>query len=139
KATGGVGDGIKKSFAGLDSTFAGISGKMGGVASGFKGIGLAAGAAGLAVGAAAVAAKKAWDIMGEGAQLLRIEARFDKLAQSIGTTANVLTAQLRAATHGTISDMNLMASASQLISLRLADNADQVVRLGAVAGTLNWD
>ena len=114
-------------------------GVLGRAAGGFKSIGMAAGAAGLAIGAAALAAKKAWNIMGEGAALLRTEARFNKLAASIGATANVLTAELRAATHGTISDMELMASASQLISLRLADNADQVVRLGAVAGVLNWD
>jgi hypothetical protein len=118
-------------------------GKSGGglssAAAGFKSMALAAGVAGVAVGAAAMAAKKAWDIMGEGAALVRTEARFNKLSESIGTTANMLTAKLRAATHGTISDMKLMADASQLISLRLADNADQVVRLGAVAGTLNWD
>jgi hypothetical protein len=39
-----------------------------------------------------------------------------------------------------ISDMDLMSSASQIMSLKLADNAKtRLFRLATVAGTLNWD
>jgi hypothetical protein len=38
-----------------------------------------------------------------------------------------------------ISDAELMASASGIVSLRLADNEEQVVRLSTVVGTLGWD
>ena len=133
---GGAFQQARGDLSGLDNAARGAGA---GLSSTLSKIGVAAGAAGLAVAGVAVAAKKAWSTLGEGAALNRTAERFDKLAVSIGSTANVLTAKLRAATHGTISDMELMANASQLISLRLADNADQVVRLGAVAGTLNWD
>ena len=38
-----------------------------------------------------------------------------------------------------ISDAELMASASGIVSLKLADNEEQVVRLATVVGTLGWD
>src|SRR5690606_2445834 len=65
--------------------------------------------------------------------------RFDKLAHSIGSTSDAMLGDLRTATKGMISDMELMASASQIISLRLADNEGQVTRLATVVGTLGWD
>lgn len=107
-----------------------------------RGIGALAGslaAAGGVMVAAGFAAKKLWDVMGEGAQLQTTALRFDKLTASIGSTSDAMLGNLREATKGMISDAELMASASQLISLKLADNADQVVRLATVAGVLNWD
>jgi len=47
--------------------------------------------------------------------------------------------KLREATKGMISDAELMASASGIVSLKLADNEEQVVRLATVVGTLGWD
>ena len=47
--------------------------------------------------------------------------------------------KLRTATKGMISDAELMASASGIVSLKLADNQEQVVRLATVVGTLGWD
>src|SRR5690606_32853406 len=46
---------------------------------------------------------------------------------------------LRSATQGMISDANLMASASQIISLGLMDTEDGVVRLARVVGELGWN
>jgi hypothetical protein len=52
---------------------------------------------------------------------------------------DALLGKLREATKGMISDAELMASASGIVSLRLADNEEQVVRLATVVGTLGWD
>lgn len=89
--------------------------------------------------AGGVAVKKLYDTMRAGAVLETTTLRFNKLSESIGTTADAMMGQLRVATQGMISDAELMSSASQMISLRLADNAEQVVRLTTVAGVLNWD
>lgn len=91
------------------------------------------------IAGAAVAAKQLYGVMREGAVLTTTQQRFDKLAASIGSTSSAMLGELRSATQGMISDMELMASASQIMSLKLADNEDQVVRLATVAGTLGWD
>lgn len=108
-------------------------------AAGFKSVGVAAVAGGVAILGAAVAAKQLYGTLREGAALQTTAARFDKLSQSIGTTADAMLGKLKTATKGMISDMELMSSASGIISLRLADNEDQVIRLATVVGTLGWD
>jgi hypothetical protein len=80
-----------------------------------------------------------YDITREGAAMEFATTRFGNLAESIGTTADVLLVDLRTATRGTISDMELVASASQLMQLGLADNHDEVVRLARVAGALGMN
>ena len=94
---------------------------------------------GAALGALALAAKGVWNALSEGAALVTLEQRFDKLATSIGSTADALLGKMREATQGMMSDMDMMSSASQIMSLRLADNEGQVVRLATVVGTLGWD
>ena len=94
---------------------------------------------GAALGAAAIAGKALYSTLREGAALVTTRQRFDKLSESIGTTADAMLGNLRAATKGMIDDMSLMSSASQIISLRLADNESQVTRLATVVGTLGWD
>jgi hypothetical protein len=91
------------------------------------------------IAGASIAAKQLYSVFREGATLETTSQRFDKLSASIGSTADVMLGQLKTATQGMISDMDLMASASQIISLKLADNSQQVVRLATVAGTLGWD
>jgi len=75
----------------------------------------------------------------EGAVLQTTADRFEKLAAQINSTGDALLGKLREATKGMISDAELMASASGIVSLRLADNEEQVVRLATVVGTLGWD
>lgn len=94
---------------------------------------------GAALGAAAIAGKALYSTLRAGAALVTTRERFDKLSESINTTSDALLGNLRAATKGMIDDMTLMASASQIISLRLADNEGQVTRLATVVGTLGWD
>mgnify|MGYP001224245741 CR=1 FL=1 len=116
----------------IDSTAKGATGGIGGLARGLVA------ATGVIVGAA-VAAKQLYSALKEGAQLQTVTQRFDKLSDSIGTTADTMLSKLRSATQGMISDMDLMSSASQIMSLKLATSEDQVVRLATVAGKLNWD
>ena len=92
-----------------------------------------------AAGSVYYAMKQVYDQLRQGAVLQTTIERFDKLANSIGSTSDVLLGRLRDATRGMISDMDLMASASQIMSLGLAKNEDQVVRLANVAGVLGWD
>lgn len=91
------------------------------------------------MGAAAVAAKQLYGALRGGAELKTIQERFGKLSASIDTTAQSLLGGMRTATQGMISDMELMASASQIVSLGLANNSGQVTRLATVVGTLGWD
>ena len=81
----------------------------------------------------------AWTALNEGAAQLRQEEVFANLAESIGTTADVLEDRLGTATKGLVDDASLIKGASDLISLGLADNEDKAVRLSAVMGALNWD
>lgn len=100
---------------------------------------LAMGAVAAGAGTVYVALREVYGTLKEGAALQTTINRFDKLAESIDSTSDALLGRMRDATRGQISDMDLMASASQIMSLGLARNADQVVRLATVAGTLNWD
>ena len=115
------------------------TGTLGQARAGFQNLALGIGVAGAAFYAVSGAAKAAWSVMEQGAQLQTTIQRFDKLSESIGTTADSLLGKLREATRGMISDAQLMASASQIMSLGLADNEQQVTRLATVSGTLGWD
>ena len=97
----------------------------------------------LPVGAAlvglGVAAQQAYSMLKEGAELTRAADVFDNLTESIGSTADAMLTKLKAATSGMIADSDLIASASQIISLGLADTEDNVVRLATLVGKLGWD
>lgn len=89
--------------------------------------------------AAIAATKKIIEFSKEGAQLEFIEHKFNKLTSTIGTTSDALLSDLREATRGTMSDMELMSGANDLLSLGLTKTHDQTVRLTAVAGALNMN
>lgn len=94
-------------------------------------------AAGLAVVGATF--KKAFDFAEEGAQLELLESRFGRLATSIGSDAGAILAALDEATGGMMTTAEQMDAASQIISLGLADNQDDVVRLATLVSELGWD
>jgi hypothetical protein len=126
-----------KSKAALSTTTAG--GPIAAAGNAWRGM-----ATGLAVASAAfvgvgLAAQQAYATLRAGAELQTTTERFGKLAASIGTTADVMLGKLREATKGMISDAELMASASEIMSLKLADTEEQVLRLATVSGTLGWD
>ena len=86
-----------------------------------------------------IALKKFYDFAKQGAELEYTADKFDRLADSIGTTADVLLTELRDATKGTRSDMELMASATDFVALGFAKTKDEAVRLATVAGALNMN
>lgn len=92
-----------------------------------------------AVAGVGVALKQTYEIAREGAELEFTASKFDNLTAAIGTTTDALMIDLRAASDGTLSDMELMASATDFMSLGLAKNHDEVVRLSTVASQLNMD
>ncbi|MBK8434118.1 MAG: hypothetical protein IPL28_23780 [Chloroflexi bacterium] len=85
------------------------------------------------------AAQQAYQYVSEGTQLATTAHQFDALAVSIGSTADALLGELKTATRGTISDANLMASATSIMSLGLADTSEETVRLASLVGKLGWD
>ena len=84
-------------------------------------------------------AKQAYEFISEGTQLSLAQDKFDALSKSIGTTADALLGDLKTATRGTISDAQLMASATSIMSLGLADTSEETVRLASLVGKLGWD
>jgi conjugal transfer/entry exclusion protein len=98
---------------------------------------LVAGAA--VAGTALFALKKGFDFAKEGAQLERVEDQFGRLATSIGSDADTILAALDEATGGMMTTAEQMNAASQIISLGLADNETDVVRLATLVSELGWD
>lgn len=92
-----------------------------------------------AIAGVTYALRQAYDIAKEGAALEYAEERFNRLTESIGSTSDAMLYQLQAATGGTRSEMELMASAADFMALGLAKSEDEVVRLSTVAGALNMD
>jgi len=89
-----------------------------------------------AVGAMAVVAKKAFDFSEEGAAVIQTAASFDRLGVSIE--------DLRTASRGTISDVELMAStltltagASEELQNKMLDAAPQLLEIAKAANAVN--
>lgn len=85
------------------------------------------------------AGKAVFDFAKEGAQLEFIKKKFENLSESIGTTSDVLLNDLRSATQGMYSDMELMASATDFVGLGLANTREEAVRLATVSAGLNMN
>lgn len=102
-------------------------------------MGIQAGIAGLSIGAVGVAAKKAYEFIGEGAELEFAAGKFDNLSVSINTTGDALLGKMKIATKGMISDAQLVASGSDIMSLGLAKTEDGVIRMATAVGALDLD
>lgn len=85
------------------------------------------------------AGKAVYNFSKEGAQLDFVAGKFDRLSESVGVTSASLMTDLRSATQGLMSDSTLMQSASDFMSLGLADTSDEVIRLTSVAGQLGMN
>jgi hypothetical protein len=125
-------EGLNKELGGLDKSGGKAGLSLGGLA---KTAGMVAG--GLYI--AKEAAQVAWKVIGEGAELIAARDRFDNLAASINTTGEAMMGTLRQATKGMVSDAELVASATDIISLGLAGTEDDVARLATVISTLGLD
>lgn len=98
--------------------------------------------AAVAVGGVVLAYKtlqKATELARAGAEVDYLKTKFDNLAASIGTTGKALLIDLKSATRGTVADMDLVAGAVELMSLKLVKSHDEAVRLTSVAGALGWN
>lgn len=97
-------------------------------------------AAGIASATAAIyTAKKAYDFAKEGASIELINQKFNRLAVGIGTTGDVLKKDLLATTKGLVSDFDLLSSTVDFLSLGLARNQDEAVRLARVSSELGFN
>lgn len=83
--------------------------------------------------------KKAFDFGKEQAMVEFTIKKFDRLSESIGTTSDALLFDLKKATGGLISDMELMTSATDFMTLGLVKTHDEAVRLTSVAGQLGMN
>lgn len=108
--------------AAAEAQGAGVMGQLTGVA-GQLGVALALPAA--AAGAAQLARQ------GATADLVRV--RFEQLAQTSGTTGQALLSALRAASGGEIADLNLQLAANRAQMLGVADSAEELATLMAIA------
>lgn len=88
---------------------------------------------------AAAAVKVAYGALKEGAELEAARGRFDNLTKTINTTGDALLGKLKEATKGMVSDAELIAGASDIISLGLAKNEGDTVRLATAVSTLGLD
>jgi len=82
---------------------------------------------------------KAWATFERGAQIDAMQNRFERLADSIGSSGDALMARLQEATNGMMTSAQLMESATDIMSLGLGKTEDQTVRLASVVGKLGWD
>jgi len=130
---------LEKQLKGVEKTSKDTGKATGNLSDGFKDFMVTAGTLAAGIGTAYIALKKFYDIAKQGAELEYTADKFDRLADSIGTTADVLLTELRDATKGTRSDMELMASATDFVALGFAKTKDEAVRLATVAGALNMN
>jgi hypothetical protein len=90
-----------------------------------------------------IAAKKAFDMAKEGAAIKQTGQSFGFLMEKVGASADTL-AQLRAASKGTISDMDLMSSTATLLAgaqgelgVQMAKATPQLMSIAKAAQKLN--
>lgn len=84
-------------------------------------------------------AQQAFEFAEAGAQIEYTKEKFDALAISIDTTATALKTDLQTATKGTLSEMEMLAGATDLMSLGLVKTHDQAVRMTTVVSQLGMD
>lgn len=121
-----------KDMKALDKTTTSTSEKL-------KGFAVQGAAVGAALTVMGVAAKQAYEFIGEGADLAAAAGKFDNLSGSINTTGDLLLGKMKQATKGLISDADLIAAGTDIMSLGLAKTEGGVVRMAAAVGALNLD
>src|SRR6266851_2080804 len=72
----------------------------------------------------------------KGSTLIGIQEAFDRLAQSAGTTGDVLRGALTEGVKGTVSEMDLMQSTTRLLSTGMKLSAEQATLMGEAARAL---
>lgn len=90
-------------------------------------------------GQAAQKFKQAYDFVREGAQIEYNALKFDRLAESIGTTGEALETELFDAMDGLVSRTDAVAAATDFMGLGLAKTQDKAVRMASVSAQLSMD
>jgi len=101
--------------------------------------GLATAAAGLAAGAVAGVGALGAELVkmtADAASVDQTRQAFNALADSIGENAQDMVDNMRIATNWMVSDADLMAGANQMMSMGLADSADEAANLATMATKL---
>jgi len=93
------------------------------------GVGLATGA----IAGFSLAAKKAFDLGAEGANITRLNESFQTLARTAGQSGDQLLNALNEAARGTVSNTDLILSANRAMMLGLGSDAEQLSNLLEVA------
>lgn len=96
-------------------------------------------AGGAAIFAAAGTVKFLWNTLSEGTAIQFAQTRFENLAKTVNSTSASMLNDLRAATSGMYSDVQLMDSANQIMAVGLAKSHDGVVRMATAVGKLGID
>lgn len=130
---------IKKAAADVDELDAGAQKTKQSFGDMAKNLGLAAGVAGAAMASLAVAGAAAYDALKEGAVLADTKDDFDDLAASIGTTADALESRLGGATAGLVSNTQLIADATTMMSTNLGLSEERIIAFAGAAAELDWD
>lgn len=85
------------------------------------------------------ATEKIYELGKAGAEIEWTAEKFNRLAQTIGTTGEALSTDLDSATQGLMSNAQMIASATDVISLGLVKNQEDAVRLVTVMTNLGMD
>lgn len=117
---------VKGQINDLDRTAQNVGASIGGSLGGT----LAGGAAALAIGALI---DTGIELSKVGAQAIRVDDGFRNLMMSIGSTSEEALGKLRAASLGTIDDVNLMLSANRAVMLGVGSSAEELSRLLSAA------
>lgn len=78
-------------------------------------------------------AEQGWNLAEQGTQLRAAKDSFDSYAKSVGKSSDEILAKLKQASGGTISDMNLVKTASLAMSLGVTQDASKMANLLEVA------
>jgi hypothetical protein len=92
-----------------------------------------------AIGVAGVALKQMYDVARRGAELITLDTRFDRLAMTIGSTGDTLKTKLLDTMGGLVSESEAVGAAVDFMSLGLAKNEEQVIRLANASAQLGFD
>src|SRR5512139_1802732 len=134
---------VNANISGFMGGMTAVKGTLTGVASSLSSFTGVAVAAFTGAAAAALVFQKALEFGDAGAQILQTRDSFDSLATSLGQGPELMN-ELQAATRGTVSELDLMASTNTLLmgtsgdlGRQLAENAPQLARIAQAAHDLN--
>lgn len=127
----------------VSKTIEQVDSKFGDLKQGFSNMAQTLAKGGAAIAAVGVTMREAFELGEEGAQILQTAESFDFLLAKVGAAPDLLD-QLRAASQGTISDMELMSSTSLLLAgaqgelaTNLANATPQLLEIAKAANKLN--